>query len=116
MKQVHDYFYAVAAACVVAIGTGFLSVVEHQWEYERRAFEVAYNYEKKSNNVLNRETGCSSEEAQAALCRHAHRLMNTSESILSLYDKIYKLLVLVGSASLVAGVVVHVKSFKASTG
>ena len=114
MKQVHDYFYAVAAACVVAIGTGFLSVVENHLDYERKAFEVAYEYEKKSNNVLNLESDCSSVREEAALCRHAYRLMETSESVISLYDTIYKLLVFVGSASLVAGIVFHARGVKAS--
>jgi len=114
MKQVHDYFYAVAAACIVAIGTGFLSVAENQLVYERKAFEVTYQYEKKSNNILSLDSGCSSVEEEAALCRYAYRLMETNESVLSLYDIIYKLLAFVGSASLIAGIVVHAKGAKTS--
>ncbi len=107
MKRAYDYLYTFAAACIIAIGSGFLALTPTFMEYEREAYELKYQYEAATGNRIERNSECVGEAEIKRGCLLAQHMLSTNSTLLDALKMLAYILLGLGGGAAAIGFGIH---------
>ena len=107
MRDLYQYFYAVASACFIAVGTGFVSLTPDLLEYDKEAYQLVFEVEEKLDMILELETDCNQLNLYRAQCNLAIHMVEANEAYLNLLNTYSRLLVIIAIGMTVLGTFFH---------
>lgn len=85
MNKIHSVLLKIAAACMVALGSGFVALTPHYLHYDKNAYEALYKLEEKIGAIKDvKNYDCNITGKHRADCKIAQHLIETNGSILEL--------------------------------
>ncbi|MDV2081073.1 hypothetical protein [Marinobacter xestospongiae] len=87
-----------------------MSLAPSYIDYDKNAYEVAYEFEKKNGIEINENTQCASINADVPGCKFAKHLVVTNESLIELAEVLVKGLFVTAIATLIVGGTLHAVS------
>ncbi len=91
----------VMAGCILAAGTGFVTLLEPVLEYERQAYEMSFKVEQKAKTSFSLNMNCAELQEVQSDCKTAVHMRSTSRSIIDLVLALLKMLIAVFSLSII---------------
>ncbi|QIB65714.1 hypothetical protein [Kineobactrum salinum] len=82
VTDIQKYLIAAAAACLIGLGSGFLTFGQYVFDRDKEAAEASYEFEKVSGVVMEQTTDCENVADHKAECKYAFYLKSSSEGIL----------------------------------
>ena len=107
MKEIYKYLYAVSAACMIGMGSGFISLSPYLLKYDKEVYHFVYEVEAALDYEMNKNTDCAILVANKSSCKEAVRLINGLENYLELLELIIHYLLVASLFTLIGGIMFH---------
>lgn len=90
MRVLSQYLLACAAACFIALGSGFVSLFDPTIQYERDAYALAFQIEQRTGlPAATQKIDCTETGEAFADCKLARHLVENSNAFLELFEDLF---------------------------